>query len=653
MIEEQAEQVKPEDLKEIGEKWMGRIRDALKRDERWRKDAEAAEKAYSQDESNDTGKLYDFNILHSNVETIVPALYNSTPVPDVCPVQGEKDGGQYALLNEAAKVYETCIAAMIDDNVLDAEIEDSTIGAELAGRGVVRVRFDADVETFTETREEIDPETGYLALVTETYEVPTNERVVFEAVPWRDYIEGPARRFQQVPWVAFRLVVMSEDFDQFDQAYLKAQPVEDDRADSEHTVWEVWCKKSSKVYFIRESDSALLMEQEDPLGLPGFFPVHNPVEPLQVPGRRQPIVPFTIYRTLADELDRTTARINAIMKGIKVRGGVIGDAENIARVADANDNELVPIENVEGLAQTGGLDKAIVWWPIEQAVRVVHELYIAREQTKQAIYEITGISDIVRGAGSTKETATAQQIKTQWGSLRIQKRQRLIERQVRDLFVMTCGLVGSKFSDERINELVGYPVQPEVLQMMRAGLKQYQVNVESDSTIRGDISRMKGEMAQFLEGTAAFFKTMAPIVAQVGAKGAAPAINLYAPFARMFSLGKQGEAALESMIQLAEEAAKNPEAGQMKQMQQQMQMLMAQLEMQDKKAEVQAKQQDLSLKEREAQRADMTAQADVAAMVAKAQNEKAQTDIERMSRAADLQMEAMRNRPVKIGGDFG
>jgi hypothetical protein len=45
------------------------------------------------------------------------------------------------------------------------------------------------------------------------------------------------------------------------------------------------------------------------------------------------------------------------------------------------------------------------------------------------IYEVTGISDIVRGQGNAQETATAQEIKSQWGSLRIRKLQKQIERE--------------------------------------------------------------------------------------------------------------------------------------------------------------------------------------------------------------------------------
>lgn len=72
-------------LLEKGNKWLQRISSAETREDDWRKDAEAAEKTYACDPKAKNGKLYDFNILHSNVETIVPAIYNSTPVPDVRP----------------------------------------------------------------------------------------------------------------------------------------------------------------------------------------------------------------------------------------------------------------------------------------------------------------------------------------------------------------------------------------------------------------------------------------------------------------------------------------------------------------------------------------------------------------------------------------
>src|SRR5690606_18921301 len=125
------------------------------------------------------GKLYDFNILHSNVETIVPAIYNSTPVPDVRrrftlaigeppqpPQQQPGPDGQPAqpdpqaamqfqaamqqwqaklASDQAAKDFgtmiERTITVLIDDNRLDKEVESVSQDSFLGGRGIIRLAF--------------------------------------------------------------------------------------------------------------------------------------------------------------------------------------------------------------------------------------------------------------------------------------------------------------------------------------------------------------------------------------------------------------------------------------------------------------------------------------------------------------------------------
>lgn len=554
------------DLQLKAKAWLDRIRARQQKFETWEKAAEDAERIYRCGDPRDVGDPAPmFNILHSNVETIVPALYNSTAIPDVRPTVRDKQDGRYQVLRKAADILEAALSAQVDDNALDKEIEATALCTEIAGRGVTRVRFDADIEVVQEPVMLVDEATGQpIGEDVEEREVLTNERVTFEAVPWRDVVIGPAKRWQDVPWVAFRLTVIQQDMGGFDQSMMDAQKAEDafdkekPKHDDEFTVWEIWDRTTRKVCFVREQGEMYLREDDDPLGLPGFFPIPEPVMPLAVAGSMIPVVPWLVYRDLAEEVDRATRRINAIMKGIKVRGGVVGNAENLKRVADGDDWDLVPIEDVEGLAATGRLDKAIVWWPIDKAIQVVRELYAAREQAKQAIYEITGISDIVRGASDSGETATAQQIKTQWGSLRIRRRQRMIERHVRDLFVLASHLICENFSDERLAEITGEDIGPEVAQVVRGGLKQWLINVESDSTVRGDLTRKKGEMAEFLQASAAYFQTMTPIVQQGGPEVAVPVIHLFASFARMFSLGKTGEAAIEDMVQIAQRAASQP-----------------------------------------------------------------------------------------------
>lgn len=560
-------------LLEQGTKWMERIRAAEKRESTWRKDAEAAERAFSCDADGKTGKLYDFNILHSNVETIVPAIYNSTPIPDIrrrfveaigeppAPPQvaeGQQPDPRAMLMFQqeqqafAAKqqqdtdakslgdMIERVISVQIDDNRLDIEIESEAQDSFLGGRGLIRLRFEANTQG----------------------EAVSGEKITFEAVSWRDFRMGPGTRWDTIPWIAFRLTLPREQLEKHsDKEMMVAQGPEVptiDQDSEEIAFWEIWCKDSRKVKLVRENDGRMLKETEDPLGLSGFYPIPAPVQPITLTGKMTPVCPFTVYKKLADELDTITKRINAIMKGLKVRGAIAGDATDIANLANAGDNELVVIANLEALAQTKGIENAIMWWPIEQSIKVLKELYVQREQVKSSIYEITGISDIVRGASNANETLGAQEIKTKWGALRIQKMQRMIERQVRDVFVMMADLIITKFSPQTLQVISGIQITPGMQALMQQPtLAGYRVDVESDSTVRADLTRQKGEMTEFLAGTGQFFGAMGPVVQQAP-EMAEPMSEVYSSFARVFKLGKQAEDALERMSKMAKQAASQP-----------------------------------------------------------------------------------------------
>lgn len=593
-----------DDMDKLGRKWLTRIREALAREEAWRRDAEAAEKAYSCDaESDAPGKLYDFNILHSNVETIVPSLYNSTPAPDIRErfrVGSSDRNGSVARL--VAQLFERGIAVQIDDGRLDGEMEAVVQDAFLAGRGVLRLRFDAD--------ESVDPMTSQL--------VVSNERVRFEAVSWRDYCEGPAQRWDQVPWVAFRYSVSEEEMERISDPEMrdklakgkdpKDRPVFEQSRDEDAYIWEIWCRESRRVKLLVEHSGEIISMQDDPLQLPGFFPMPAPVQPIGVTGKRGPVCPFAVYRKLADELETITRRIKAIATGLKVRGIVLSDAASVEALAQADDNTLVPISDITGMAQMGGLDRAITWWPVETAIAVLRELYSLREGVKQAIYEITGISDIIRGQGDKGETATAQQIKTQWGSLRIKRLQRLVERAVREVFILTTEIMSRHFSVQTLQMMSGIQVPPDAVQMLNSPLDHYRIDVESDSTVRADLTQRREEMARFLEGSAQFIGTMAPLVQQ-SPEMAQPIAEIYASFARQFRLGKQAEDAIEQMAQGAAQAAQQPSPErQAQQAQAQAEQAKVQLEGQKMQAETQIKAVELQIKQAELRLKEMELQ---------------------------------------------
>jgi hypothetical protein len=544
MEEEDAPEVAqtPDDLRKIGQKWLSRIRAADKRDKDWADQAELATKAFLAETG---GKVYDFNILHSNIETMAPAIYNSMPVPDIRErFRVGNETPETSAARTVAKVIERCILVQSDDGALDVELEDVTTDGLLAGRGVIRLRFDAD--------ESADPMGQPLM---------QNERIRFEAVSWRDYREGPSKRWNDVPWVAFRHCLPWEEVQRIQDPELKeilavgTDCEEQPDGDADTYIWEVWDKAERKVTMIVAGSGEVISMVDDPLGLPTFFPCARPVQPISIAGSRTPVAPWTVYRKLAEELETITKRINAILAGIKVKGLMAGNADNVTALANADENTLTAAPDMEGLMATAGLDKAVMWWPVENAIIVLRELYAAREQTKQMIYEVTGISDIVRGQSDSSETLGAQEIKTQWGSLRIKKLQRDMERCAREVFVLCAELLVSKFSPDTLQRMSGIQLEQDALQLLQRPLDNYRIDVETDSTVRADLSRRKGEMAEFLNGTAQFFSAMQPVVMSAP-QLAEPVAEIFAAFGRHFNLGKQAEDALEKMAEIAREAAK-------------------------------------------------------------------------------------------------
>ena len=92
---------------------------------------------------------------------------------------------------------------------------------------------------------------------------------------------------------------------------------------------------------------------------------------------------------------------------------------------------LVPISN---WAAFGGSKEVIIWLPIDHNRDHDHRRWsLLRKQIIEDIYQIMGLSDIMRGATDPNETLGAQQLKTQYGSTRIRDKQQELVRLARDL----------------------------------------------------------------------------------------------------------------------------------------------------------------------------------------------------------------------------
>ena len=641
-------------LKAEGKAWIDRIDAAWKREETWSKDAEKAVKAYTS-ETEGTGKLYDYNILHANVETIVPAIINSAPIPNIRRRFADDD----PVAKTVGDIIERAIMVQVDDSRLDAELEGQAHEGFLAGRGVLRLRFHADTQetesSALDDAEDAAEDDGEDEVETDDPRSDTpddvqisGERITFEAVSWRDYQHGPAKRWEHRPWESFRHVMPCEDAEEFaDKALMGTQTEPGGRlfgeAGSDTVIYEIWNRKRKEVIFISDKGD-VLKRIPDPLGWSGFFPTIRPVQPIEIVGRLMPVNPFSVYKKLADELDVLTKRISVITGAMKVKGAFLGGVANdLDAWAKADDNELLAINNVEMIAQLqGGINGAITWWPAEKFQPVLAELFRNRDLTKQAIYEITGISDIVRGASAASETATAQQIKTQWGSLRIRKMQRMIERSARDLFVAMSEIIPAKFSLRTLEQMTGIPILPAptdtpeqvqqkmaVAQLLQQPLATYyRVDVESNSTVRADLTQKKADVAEFMGAAAQYWQGL-QMIAQGDPEAMLGALEVFAAAVRNYDLGKSAEDAVEKMISTARAKAEQARNAPPPEPPPDPAMVKAE-------AEAQKMQADAATQQQQAETDFVKAQADAVVKVKDAETQAAEAELQReLKRAED------------------
>jgi hypothetical protein len=632
--------------------WLDAIEAASREEKEFRDDGEDVIQIYRGEKDSET----EFNIVYSNVETLLPAIYNSTPVPDVRRRFGDRD----AIGKTIADLLERGLSYSLDSYDFDATMRSVIFDSALPGRGVARVR--------------------YIPYMDETGEAVAYEEAACEYVPWKHFRHGSARVWDEVPWIAFEHFLSRDQLRQLneelaDEVQLdcstRGESAPEDKSDifKRARVWEVWDKDSKEAIFIATGyTDAALSRQPDPLGLTGFYPIPRPIQPISTPGKLCPVTPYRAYKKLAEELNSVTQRIQKLVKQIKVKGGYPSGGQDVSALANADDGEIVALQGLEAFVSSNGdVNKMIAWWPIEPQVKALAQLYQQRELIKQTIYEVTGLSDIVRGASMASETATAQQIKAQWGSLRIQRLQAEVQRFARDLFRLKAEIFATKFDLKNLSLITGIPVLPQqqiamaqqqaaalqqqqqpvppqlqealkaapleqVEQIMRSDLmRSYKIDVESDSTIRADLTRNQEQMSGFIQGTAQYMQ--AALALAQGGMAREPLVEIYSAFARQFKLGKQAEDALDRMAEMA----KQPQEPKPDPEQQKMEMEGKRLEMQAQ-ADQQKAAADMQLKQTDQQLAVQKMQADMAMAQERAQFDMA---LAREKMAQDYQLKQM------------
>jgi len=237
--------------------------------------------------------------------------------------------------------------------------------------------------------------------------------------------------------------------------------------------------------------------------------------------------------------------------------------------------------------------------PITVISDVIGKLSQRRSEVKEEIYELTGISDIIRGQSDPRETATAVRTKGRFGTLRIQNRQKDMQVFARDAVRLMGGLIAELFDTDTLIMMSGVENREDIVAGMNAmvekfrdeDLRDYTIDIETDSTIAINEQQQKQDVTEFFGALAPLMQQLIPAVQQgILPMQAAKAMLMYA--ANRFNAGRDLTAALESIGSQPPKQEEDP-AKQAAQMKQQVEMgklklQQAELEMKKQKMEMDA-----------------------------------------------------------------
>ncbi|WP_417790691.1 hypothetical protein, partial [Terasakiella pusilla] len=418
-----------------------------------------------------------------------------------------------------AEVLERALAFATDDPDcdIDDEIKAAVSDKLLPGRGVVRVVYEPIIGSTTEQSAEIN-DVGEVVVTEQEVEFVADQRLEFRYVYWKDFRHGQARRWKDMPWVAFRhelteeeLVGMGVDSDTAESVPKNAKPEDgDDEQKDEFSraeVWEIWCKETRSRYWFVKSYPKLLKTDDDPYGLSQFFPIPKPLLAVTTTDSLVPVPEYHEYRDQASELDTVTSRLNKLIDALRRRGVYNSEISGgvLSKLASAADNQFIPVENWSQLTQTGGLVGAFQTEDLAPIVQAVQSLYEQRAVLIQTIYEVTGISDVIRGSTDPRETAAAQKLKGQFGSMRIQEQQGMVAKFVRDLYRIAAELIAEHYEPEILQRMTGKEVTPQMMQVMRDDkLRGFRVDIETDSTVFEDAEAEKQSAVELMTASTQF-----------------------------------------------------------------------------------------------------------------------------------------------------
>lgn len=527
--------------------WKDTITAEITLREHYRNRCEEISQKYADQERTDVGVYEDwysnanFNILWANIQTLLAALYSRDPKPDVR--RRHRDENKVA--KDLAIAIERVLDFIEDNSAFHPNVKRAVQSYLMGYPGVVRGRYKPYTEEDGEKIkvEVIQTPMGYATpdgrIVPDAEhdgerwiaEIPDlnviHEEAFVEWVPGKYFHWEPAPDWSRVTWVAIEHYMSKEEckkkfptkYEEIHYTFTESGDHQNDegKRGTKAKIWEVLDKTDMKVCYYADQGTEFLDELEDPWELSGFWPFPEPMFPTVESLDGTPTPDYQYYKSQHDHLNNLVKRIEVLTDVLKYRGFYDSAiSEEAINLEGMDDGDFQP---VEGLMEKLGYDAAkislndfFMAMPIAEAAALLNQMHQEKELIKQEIYEITGISDIVRGSTKASETLGAQQMKAQFANLRLTNKQLNVERFCKDIFRILAELVADNFEIQTIQDMTGMEITPEMVELMENDLlRNYNINVETDSTVLQDAAEEQKNRTEALQALVTLGSNLLPL----------------------------------------------------------------------------------------------------------------------------------------------
>ena len=336
--------------------------------------------------------------------------------------------------------------------------------------------------------------------------------VLLEPVHYRDRLHNPNARHQgEIDWISYKTLHTKTDVrEKFGDAIAEKltygtqekgdKPTKDEKtiATQFATFWEIWNLRKREVYWHAEGyDDELVKpleyEDGDPYELAKFFPEPALMLGTVGPDDMFPIPDFMQIRPLILQLHGLYERLRKLVRASRRRGIYSGDVPELDALNDLLDEaDYISVTNFKELIGDGGLDNIVKLFPVKEFADAIRETVAVSELLEAKIDMIWGTPDILKGTTDPNETASAQQQKGKYLSLRASTAMGAFQRLVADSIEIMCDLALHKFPEDKLIEVMGVAhwtpedqqVWPQVLALIQDDEeRKVRIDIETDSTV--------------------------------------------------------------------------------------------------------------------------------------------------------------------------